>query len=136
MAYDLRIVGQVRALLAQPRSTRYKAAGAVVGRNVASQRRLVRVTCTCFSECVQTYAPNLADGTGKLYDDVRFAAPPREETCGRSSLSLNQNSQSMAGFGSFASTFRLLDMDGYWVDIDGFQDCDSTANVIKCAQRP
>ncbi|WP_406424501.1 hypothetical protein [Streptomyces sp. NBC_01589] len=42
----------------------------------------------------------------------------------------------VAGFGGFASTFRVLDKDGYWVDIHGFQDCDSTADVIKCAQRP
>ncbi|WP_374227475.1 DNRLRE domain-containing protein [Streptomyces sp. AC627_RSS907] len=87
-------------------------------------------------ECVQTYAPKLADGTWKLYDDLRFAAPTWDETCGRSSMSLNQNSQSMAGFGGFASTYRLLDLDGYWVDIDGFQDCDSSADVIKCTQRP
>jgi hypothetical protein len=87
-------------------------------------------------ECVQTYEKQLPDGTYRLYDDERFAAPTWEETCGRSSMSLNVNSQSMARFGSFASTFRLIDKDTYWVDIDGFQDCDSTADVITCAQRP
>ena len=87
-------------------------------------------------ECVQTYEKKLPDGTYRLYDDERFSAPTWDETCGRSSMSLNANSQSMARFGSFASTFRLIDKDTYWVDIDGFQDCDSTADVITCAQRP
>nr|WP_246212653.1 DNRLRE domain-containing protein [Streptomyces abyssomicinicus] len=87
-------------------------------------------------DCVQTYEKKLADGTYRLYDDERYAAPTWDETCGRSSMSLNVNSQSMARFGSFASTFRLLDTDTYWVDIDGFQDCDATADVITCAQRP
>ncbi|MBC2906993.1 DNRLRE domain-containing protein [Streptomyces sp. PSKA01] len=87
-------------------------------------------------ECVQTYEKKLPDGTYRLYDDERYAAPTWDETCGRSSMSLNVNSQSMARFGSFASTFRLLDKDTYWVDIDGFQDCDATADVIVCAQRP
>ncbi|MFE9354920.1 DNRLRE domain-containing protein [Streptomyces olivaceoviridis] len=87
-------------------------------------------------ECVQTYEKKLPDGTYRLYDDERYAAPTWDETCGRSSMSLNVNSLSMSRFGSFASTFRLLDKDTYWVDIDGFQDCDATADVIKCAQRP
>ncbi|MEV5145128.1 hypothetical protein AB0L14_11920 [Streptomyces sp. NPDC052727] len=87
-------------------------------------------------ECVQTYEKKLPDGTYRLYDDERYAAPTWDETCGRSSMSLNVNSLSVSRFGSFASTFRLLDKDTYWVDIDGFQDCDATADVIKCAQRP
>ncbi|MGW2771994.1 hypothetical protein ACWC4C_05460 [Streptomyces olivaceoviridis] len=87
-------------------------------------------------ECVQTYEKKLPDGTYRLYDDERYAAPTWDETCGRSSMSLNVNSLSMSRFGSFASAFRLLDKDTYWVDIDGFQDCDATADVIKCAQRP
>ncbi|WP_406364392.1 hypothetical protein [Streptomyces sp. NBC_01579] len=88
-------------------------------------------------ECVQTYEKQLPDGTYRLYDDERYAAPTWDETCGRSSMSVNVNSQSMARFGSsFAPTFRMLDKDTYWVDIDGFQDCDSTADVITCAQRP
>ncbi|MFB6784336.1 hypothetical protein ACFCX0_45475 [Streptomyces sp. NPDC056352] len=88
-------------------------------------------------ECVQTYEKQLADSTYQLYDDERYTAPTWDETCGRSSMSLNVNSQSMARFGSsFAPTFRMLDKDTYWVDIDGFQDCDSTADVITCTQRP
>ncbi|MFE2560843.1 DNRLRE domain-containing protein [Streptomyces sp. NPDC059352] len=87
-------------------------------------------------ECVQTYETKLPDGTFRLYDDERFAAPTWQETCGRSSMSVNVNSQSMSRFGSFASTFRLLDKDTYWVDIAGFDKCDPLADVIKCAQTP
>lgn len=74
--------------------------------------------------------------TYKLYDDERFAAPTWNEKCGRSSMSRNVNSGAMARFGAFASTFRILDKDTYWVDIDGFQDCDATGDMITCAQRP
>ncbi|MGC5007323.1 hypothetical protein [Streptomyces sp. DT203] len=42
----------------------------------------------------------------------------------------------MAGFGGFASTFRVLDKDGDRVDSGGFQDCNGTADVIRCGQRP
>jgi hypothetical protein len=51
-------------------------------------------------------------------------------------MSRNVNSGSMSHWGTFASTFRMLDKDTYWVDIDGFQNCDVTADVIRCAQRP
>ncbi len=87
-------------------------------------------------ECVQTYETEPTAGTYKLYDDERFAAPTWGETCGRSSMSRNVNSGSMSHWGTFASTFRVLDKDTYWVDIDGFQDCDAAADVVRCAQRP
>jgi hypothetical protein len=87
-------------------------------------------------ECVQTYETEPTAGTYKLYDDERFAGPTWDETCGRSSMSRNVNSGSMSHWGTFASTFRVLDKDTYWVDIDGFQDCDAAADVIRCAQRP
>ncbi|MGA5810927.1 DNRLRE domain-containing protein [Streptomyces cellulosae] len=88
-------------------------------------------------ECVQTYAPELPDGTWKLYDNLNDPAPTWEETCGRSSMSLNVNSGAMNRFGlEFAPEFRLLDKDTYWVDVAGFEDCDALADVVKCSQRP
>ncbi|KAB1139684.1 DNRLRE domain-containing protein [Streptomyces luteolifulvus] len=87
-------------------------------------------------ECVQTYETKLSDGTFKLYDDERFAAPTWDETCGRSSLSRNVNSGSMSHWGTFASTFRMLDKDTYWVDIQGLKDCDTTTDTVKCTMKP
>ncbi|MEV8363096.1 DNRLRE domain-containing protein [Streptomyces niveus] len=88
------------------------------------------------TECIQTHAPKLPDGTFKLYDNLAEPAPTWTETCGRSSMSLNVNSGSMNTFGSFATAVRLIDDGAYWVQIKGFEDCDPAADVVKCAQRP
>ncbi|MFE5021615.1 DNRLRE domain-containing protein [Streptomyces sp. NPDC056690] len=89
------------------------------------------------SECIQTYAPKLPDGTWKLYDNLSEPAPTWDETCGRSSMSNNVNTQAMSAFGTkFAPEFRMLDKDTYWVKVAGFEDCDPSADTVKCTQRP
>lgn len=89
------------------------------------------------AECVQTYAPKLSDGTWKLYDDERYAAPTWDEPCGRSSMSNNVNTQAMSRFGTaFVPEFRMLDRDAYWIDIEGLENCDAAAETVKCIMTP
>ncbi|MFJ8111087.1 hypothetical protein [Streptomyces sp. NPDC096132] len=86
--------------------------------------------------CVQTYATRIGEGTWKLYDDDRYDPPSFNEVCGRSSMSGWQNSGSMNRFGGFASHFRLLDADSYWVDIPGFDGCPTAGPKIECTMKP
>ncbi|QMU18698.1 DNRLRE domain-containing protein [Streptomyces pristinaespiralis] len=89
------------------------------------------------AECVQTYVPKLADGTWKLYDDRRYAAPTWSESCGRSSMSNNVNTQAMGRFGTvFVPEFRMLDRDPYWVRTTGLENCDASADTVKCTMTP
>ncbi|MFF5495863.1 hypothetical protein [Streptomyces aquilus] len=87
-------------------------------------------------ECVQTYATRISQGTWKLYDDDRYDPPSFNEVCGRSSMSQWQNGGSMNRFSGFASYFRLLDSDSYWVDIPGFDDCSAAGPKIDCTMKP
>ncbi|MHB9758494.1 hypothetical protein ACYBSK_29285 [Streptomyces sp. BYX5S] len=77
---------------------------------------------------VNTTAPTLRD---------TFTDPDGDKVNGTFQVRTNafDGTHYLGGPRGFASTFRMLDMDGCWVDIDGFQDCDSSADVIKCAQR-
>lgn len=42
----------------------------------------------------------------------------------------------MDRFSGFASCFRLLDSDSYWVDIPGFDDCSAAGPKIDCTMKP
>lgn len=86
--------------------------------------------------CVQTYATRVQQGTWKLYDDDRYPLPTFKEVCGRSSMSQWQNGGSMNRFAGFASYFRLLDSDSYWVDIPGFDGCTAKAPLVRCTMTP
>ncbi|MFG2113723.1 hypothetical protein ACGFRB_13990 [Streptomyces sp. NPDC048718] len=86
--------------------------------------------------CVQTYATRVAQGTWKLYDDDRYPLPTFNEVCGRSSMAQWQNGGSMNRFGGFASYFRLLDSDEYWVDIPGFENCSPAGPLVECTMTP
>ncbi|WP_248512478.1 hypothetical protein [Streptomyces sp. D2-8] len=84
------------------------------------------------NECVQTFATKLSNGTWKLYDEGRQAAPAWKEVCGRSAMSGWINSTSMSRFSSFSSKLRLLDQDLYLVRTPGFEKCDASKAVVKC----
>ncbi|MFD5627156.1 hypothetical protein [Streptomyces sp. NPDC127072] len=86
--------------------------------------------------CVQTYATRATQGTWKLYDDDRYDPPTFNEVCGRSSMSQWMNGGSMNRFGGFASYFRILDSDAYWVDIPGFDGCSAAGPKIECTMHP
>ncbi|MCK8438952.1 hypothetical protein G3I77_40115 [Streptomyces sp. D2-8] len=81
---------------------------------------------------MQTFATKLSNGTWKLYDEGRQAAPAWKEVCGRSAMSGWINSTSMSRFSSFSSKLRLLDQDLYLVRTPGFEKCDASKAVVKC----
>ncbi len=88
-------------------------------------------------KCVQTYATRVTQGTWKLYDDERKAGPTWNEACGRSAMSLWQNSGSMNQFGlQFSSKKRLMDHDAYWVNVPGFDDCSTSTTTVRCSFKP
>ncbi len=68
-------------------------------------------------ECLQTYAKRDADGLWRLHIDLRYPLPTWKEVCGRSSMSNNQNTQSMALFPDFRAKNRVMDKDDYWLDV-------------------
>ncbi|MEU8762450.1 hypothetical protein [Streptomyces sp. NPDC048659] len=72
------------------------------------------------AECIQTYLARNPDGTMTLRLRPSATAPTWKEPCGRSSMSNWQNTQSMRPFGDFIKEQRLMEDDGYWVDLAGF----------------
>ncbi|MFD5557657.1 hypothetical protein ACFWIA_27925 [Streptomyces sp. NPDC127068] len=82
--------------------------------------------------CVQTYATKYSDGVWRFWDDERISGPDWREVCGRSAMSNWVNTTAGSRISSFASKFRILDKDKYWVKITGFERCDATKAVIKC----
>ncbi|GFM99995.1 hypothetical protein Sfulv_48060 [Streptomyces fulvorobeus] len=72
------------------------------------------------AECIQTYVRRNADDTMTLHLRPNTTPPTWKEPCGRSSMSNWQNTQSMRPFGDFIKEQRLMEDDGYWVDLDGF----------------
>ncbi|MEV2217360.1 Tat pathway signal protein, partial [Streptomyces sp. NPDC050997] len=79
--------------------------------------------------CLSTYGVKVGSGHWTLYSDDNYDLPVGGEVCGRSSISLNQNSQSMSPFGGFINRNRLRDGDDYWVGLPGFDNCAMTAAV-------
>lgn len=68
-------------------------------------------------DCLQTYAMKGADGLWRLHADLRYPLPTWKEVCGRSSMSNNQNTQSMSLFPTFRRNYRVMDKDDYWLDV-------------------
>lgn len=68
-------------------------------------------------DCLQTYAMKDADGLWRLHADLRYPLPTWKEVCGRSSMSNNQNTQSMSLFPTFRRNYRVMDKDDYWLDV-------------------
>ncbi|MGW1715303.1 golvesin C-terminal-like domain-containing protein [Streptomyces sp. NPDC002156] len=68
-------------------------------------------------DCLQTYAKKDADGLWRLHADLRYPLPTWQEVCGRSSMSNNQNTQSMSLFPTFRRNNRVMDKDDYWLDV-------------------
>ncbi|MGW3030931.1 golvesin C-terminal-like domain-containing protein [Streptomyces sp. NPDC001178] len=68
-------------------------------------------------DCLQTYAKKDADGLWRLHPDLRYALATWKEVCGRSSMSNNQNTQSMSLFPTFRRNNRVMDKDDYWLDV-------------------
>ncbi|MEV4426426.1 hypothetical protein AB0K23_13800 [Streptomyces sp. NPDC049602] len=66
--------------------------------------------------CVNTIAQRDAGGVWRLVPDTRSHLPTWTEPCGRSSMSNNQNTQSMSLFPTFRKDNRVLEGDNYWVD--------------------
>lgn len=67
-------------------------------------------------ECVNTIAVKGSDGLWRLVPDSRYHVPTWTEGCGRSSMSNNQNTQSMSLFPTFRRGNRVLEGDDYWLD--------------------
>jgi hypothetical protein len=67
-------------------------------------------------ECVNTIAVKGSDGLWRLIPDSRYDVPTWTEPCGRSSMSNNQNTQSMSLFPTFRKNNRVLEGDDYWLD--------------------
>ncbi|MFD7342626.1 Tat pathway signal protein [Streptomyces violascens] len=67
-------------------------------------------------ECVNTVAQKGSDGRWRLVADPRSHIPTWTEPCGRSSMSNNQNTQSMSKFPSWRKNNRVLEGDAYWLD--------------------
>ncbi|MFG3213820.1 golvesin C-terminal-like domain-containing protein [Streptomyces tendae] len=80
-------------------------------------------------ECLATYAAKVSSGHWTLLSDDNYDLPVGGEVCGRSSMSNNQNSQSMSYFGGFINRNRLKDGDDYWVGLPGFDGCAMTAEI-------
>ncbi|MFC4612803.1 hypothetical protein ACFO9E_34395 [Streptomyces maoxianensis] len=69
------------------------------------------------NECLQTVAKKGTDGIWRIYADERYPLPEWNEKCGRSSMSNNQNTQSMSPFPGFRKRNRLIGKDEYWLDV-------------------
>ncbi|WP_405772925.1 hypothetical protein [Streptomyces sp. NBC_01538] len=67
-------------------------------------------------ECLNTIAVKGSDGLWRLIPDSRYDVPTWTEPCGRSSMSNNQNTQSMSLFPTFRRNNRVLEGDNYWLD--------------------
>ncbi|MEU0112828.1 hypothetical protein ABZ137_03660 [Streptomyces bobili] len=80
-------------------------------------------------KCLSTYAVKQSSGHWTLLSDDNYDLPMGGEVCGRSSMSFNQNSQSMSFFGGFITRNRLQDKDDYWLGLPEFDNCAMTADV-------
>ncbi|MFJ8313530.1 MULTISPECIES: hypothetical protein [unclassified Streptomyces] len=80
--------------------------------------------------CVQTLAKK-QDTAVHLFN-IDGLVPTWKEVCGRSAISGQDNSGSMAGFGSFNASQRLLDRDPYWLNTNMRAACSSDSTAVKC----
>ncbi|MEV7392871.1 Tat pathway signal protein [Streptomyces sp. NPDC091215] len=67
-------------------------------------------------ECLNTYAKRDSNGVWHLLPDPNSPLPTWNESCGRSSISNNQNTQSMSFFPGFRKNNRVIEGDEYWLE--------------------
>ncbi|MCZ4509889.1 hypothetical protein O3Q52_17120 [Streptomyces sp. ActVer] len=86
---------------------------------------------TSGSKCAQFFTDKMGDASANfgLHADTRTATngPSGTERCGRAAIPNLQNEQAFSGFP--APTWRLLDADGFFVTLPGFEHCTSTATT-------
>lgn len=86
---------------------------------------------TSGTKCAQLFTDKMGDGTANfgLLADIRTATngPSGTERCGRAAISSTQNQQAFSGFP--APAWRMLDGDGFFVTLPGFEHCTSTATT-------
>ncbi|WP_179023519.1 hypothetical protein [Streptomyces sp. IMTB 2501] len=80
--------------------------------------------------CAQTLASK-QDGTVHLFN-IHGLVPTWKEVCGRSAISGNDNSGSMAGFAAFNANQRLLDRDLCWLNTNMLAACSADSTTVKC----
>ncbi|WP_239079426.1 hypothetical protein [Streptomyces sp. SID7909] len=71
---------------------------------------------TSGEECLNTIAIRGTDGLWRLQPDPRSHVPTWTEPCGRSSMSNNQNTQSMSYMPGWRKQNRVLEGDNYWLE--------------------
>ncbi|WP_405889199.1 hypothetical protein OG427_00155 [Streptomyces sp. NBC_00133] len=78
------------------------------------------------SACVQSFAKK-HETKIHLYNIDNGKVPTFNEVCGRSSISGNQNQQSMGGnFNNFMKQMRIIDKDAYWLNTRMTGNCAAT----------
>ncbi|MEU3984536.1 hypothetical protein AB0F77_31450 [Streptomyces sp. NPDC026672] len=84
---------------------------------------------TSGSKCAQFFTDKMGDGSANfgIVADTRTATngPSGTERCGRAAIPSVQNQQAFSGFP--APRWRMLDGDGFFVTLPGFEHCTSTA---------
>ncbi|MFD4595670.1 hypothetical protein [Streptomyces rubiginosohelvolus] len=86
---------------------------------------------TSGTKCAQFYTDKMGDGTANfgILADTRAATngPAGTERCGRAAISSEQNQKAFSGFP--APTWRMLDGDGFFVTLPGFEHCKDTTTT-------
>jgi hypothetical protein len=86
---------------------------------------------TSGSKCAQLFTDKMGDGSANfgLLADTRTATngPNGTERCGRAAIPSVQNQRAFTGFP--VPSWRMLDSDGFFVTLPGFEHCTSTATT-------
>ncbi len=81
--------------------------------------------------CAQLYTDKMGDGSANfgILADTRTATngPSGTERCGRAAISSEQNQKAFSGFP--VPAWRMLDGDGFFVTLPGFEHCASAATT-------
>ncbi|SDP62603.1 hypothetical protein SAMN04487981_12964 [Streptomyces sp. cf386] len=86
---------------------------------------------TSGSKCAQLFTDKMGDGSANfgILADTRTATngPSGTERCGRAAIPSVQNQRAFSGFP--APSWRMLDGDGFFVNLPGFEHCTSAATT-------
>ncbi|MCX4506761.1 hypothetical protein [Streptomyces anulatus] len=86
---------------------------------------------TSGTKCAQLYTDKMGDGSANfgLLADTRTATngPSGTERCGRAAISSEQNQKAFSGFP--VPSWRMLDGDGFFVTLPGFEHCANTTTT-------
>lgn len=86
---------------------------------------------TSGSKCAQLFTDKMGDGSANfgILADTRTATngPSGTERCGRAAIPSVQNQRAFSGFP--APSWRMLDGDGFFLTLPGFEHCTSTATT-------